>query len=301
MNCQRVQDNFIDYQDGSLPADESAQLRAHLTNCPTCQREWAALQEMTRKLDSLPEAEPSPRLRENFYAMLENAQRDADAPSPFALARSRIDRFFAALLPEQPAMQFAFALALLVCGLLAGQHYLARPATDPDRIKELELQVAQTREQMNSMGQLVVDSLLQQKSTTERIQAVLTTMDQQKPTKADLYAMLTSLQTDPSINVRLSIVDGLARHADDSVVRSGVLSALPRERAPLVQVAMIELLANARDQAAEPVFEKLSRDEAVDLNVRNAARRALAVMRLPTDPATSPSVTAKPSAKPVLT
>ena len=24
MNCQRVQDNFIDYQDGSLPADESA-------------------------------------------------------------------------------------------------------------------------------------------------------------------------------------------------------------------------------------------------------------------------------------
>ena len=25
MNCQRVQDNFIDYQDGSLPADEAAQ------------------------------------------------------------------------------------------------------------------------------------------------------------------------------------------------------------------------------------------------------------------------------------
>ena len=48
MNCQRVQDNFIAYQDGSLPADESALLRAHLTNCPACQREWAALQEMTR-------------------------------------------------------------------------------------------------------------------------------------------------------------------------------------------------------------------------------------------------------------
>ena len=73
MNCQRVQDNFIDYQDGSLPADESAQLRAHLTSCPTCQREWAALQEMTRKLDALPVAEPSPRLRENFYAMLDHA------------------------------------------------------------------------------------------------------------------------------------------------------------------------------------------------------------------------------------
>jgi hypothetical protein len=301
MNCQRVQDNFIDYQDGSLPADESAALRAHLTNCPTCQREWAALQEMTRKLDALPAAEPSPRLRENFYAMLENAQRDADAPSPFALARSRIDRFFASLLPEQPAMQFAFALALLVCGLLAGQRYLAQPGADPERIKDLEQQIAQTREQMSNTAQLVVDSLLQQKSTTQRIQAVLTTMDQKDPHQSDLYAMLTALQTDPSINVRLSIVDGLARHADDSVVRSGVLSALPRERAPLVQVAMIELLANAREPAAESVFEKLSRDEAVDLNVRNAARRALAVMRMPSGPAPSPAVTAKPTPKPVLT
>ena len=52
---------------------------------------------------------------------------------------------------------------------------------------------------------------------------------------------------------------------------------------------------------AEPVFEKLSRDEAVDLNVRDAARRALAVLRLPADPAASPSVTLKPAAKPLLT
>jgi hypothetical protein len=299
MNCQRVQDNFIDYQDGSLPADESAALRAHLANCPNCQREWAALQEMTSKLDTLPEAEPSPRLRENFYAMLENAQREADAPSPFALARSRIDRFFAALLPEQPAMQFAFALALLVCGLLAGQRYLAQPGADLARIKDLENQVAQTRDQMNKMGQIVVDSLNQQKSTSARIQTVLATMDQQVPDQKVLSDLLAAMQIDPSINVRLAAVDALAQHANDTLVRTGVLSALPRERAPLVQVAMIELLANARDQASEPVFEKLSRDEAVDLNVRNAARRALAAMRLPAE--SNPPVTAKPSVKSHLT
>ena len=71
MNCQRVQDSFIDYQDGSLPADEAAELRSHLASCPVCQREWSALQEITRKVDALSDApEPSPRLREQFYAML---------------------------------------------------------------------------------------------------------------------------------------------------------------------------------------------------------------------------------------
>jgi anti-sigma factor RsiW len=299
MNCQRVQDNFIDYQDGSLPADESAQLRTHLASCPTCQREWAALQEMTRKLDALPAAEPSARLRENFYAMLETHQREVDAPSPFALARSRIDRFFAALLPEQPALQFAFALALLVCGLLAGQHYLAKPGTDPARIKELELQVAETRDQMNSMGQAVADALRQQKSTSARIQTVLATMDEQNPNQKVLSDLLVAMQIDRSINVRLAAVEALAQHTDDSLVRTGVLSALPREPAPLVQVAMIELLANAREPSAEAVFEKMSRDEAIDLNVRNAARRALAVLRLPAAPI--PAANTQPSAKPVLT
>src|SRR4051812_16239976 len=169
MNCQRVQDNFIDYQDGTLPPDESAQLRAHLTNCPTCQREWAALQEMTTKLDALPEAEPSPRLRENFYAMLETHQREADAPSPFALARNRIDRFFAAMLPDRPALQFAFSLALLIAGLFAGRHYLAKPDVDSARIKDLEYQVKATRDELDSTGQLVNYMLLQQQSTSTRL------------------------------------------------------------------------------------------------------------------------------------
>ncbi|SDR93543.1 zf-HC2 domain-containing protein [Opitutus sp. GAS368] len=301
MNCSRVQDSFIDYQDGSLPADESAQLRAHLASCPTCQREWAALQEMTRKLDALPAAEPSPRLRENFYAMLETHQREADAPSPFALARGRIDRFFAALLPAQPALQFAFAMALLVVGLLAGQHYLAKPVVVAPADDSAKKEIASLKAQMDSMGQLVTYSLLQQQSTSERLQTVLATMDLKTPDRKVLSELVGALAFDPSVNVRLSAVDALAPHADDSLVRAGVRSALTRERAPLVQVAMIELLTNARDLAAQSVFEQLSRDEAADKNVRDAARRALAVLRLPAEPANSPSATLKPSAKPALT
>jgi len=302
MNCQRVQDSFIDYQDGSLPAAESAQLRAHLANCPTCQREWAALQEMTRKLDALPAAEPSPRLRDNFYAMLETHQREADAPSPFALARGRIDRFFAALLPAQPALQFAFAVALLIGGLFAGQRYLAGPApvVSPAVDVAAQRKIAELEAKVNSMGQLVTYSLLQQQSTSDRLQTVLTSMDVKSPDRKVLTDLVGALAFDPSINVRLSAVEALAQHTDDSLVRAGVLSALPRERAPLVQVAMIELLAGAREQSALPVFEKLSRDKATDINVRDAARRALAVLRLPVNPTNAPAATLKSPAQPAL-
>lgn len=302
MNCQRVQECFIDYQDGSLPADEAAALRAHLASCPTCQREWSALQEITRKVEALPaDEEPSPRLREQFYAMLETHQRQADAPSPFALARSRIDRFFAALLPAQPALQFAFALALLLGGLFAGQHFLSKPAGAPPADDSARRELADLRKQMDSMNQLVTYSLLQQQSTSERMQTVLAKMDLKSPDRKVLSDLVGSLAFDPSINVRLSAVEALAQHADDSLVRAGVLSALPRENAPLVQVAMIELLASARDQAARPVFERLSRDEALDRNVREAARRALVVLRQPVPSETRPTATLKKDPPPTLT
>jgi Putative zinc-finger len=302
MNCQRVQDSFLDYQDGALPADEAAQLRTHLTSCPVCQREWSALQEITRKLDTLSAAaEPSPRLREQFYAMLETHQRDADAPSPFALARGRIDRFFAALLPAQPALQFAFALALLAGGLFAGQHFLAPVPVVPPVDNTAQTELAALRAQVNSMGQLVTYSLLQQQSTSERLKSVLATMDLKSPDRKVLTDLVGSLAFDPSVNVRLSAVEALAPHADDSLVRAGVLTALPRESAPLVQVAMIELLATAREQAARPVFEKLSRDEALDRNVREAARRALAALRQPAPPADRPTATLPNNPSPTLT
>ena len=282
MNCSRVQDSFIDYQDGTLPAGDATALRAHLASCPTCQREWSALQEITRKLDALPSVEePSPRLHEQFYAMLETHQRDADSVSPFALARGSIDRFFAALLPAQPALQFAFALALLAGGLYAGARYFQPPASVPVVDNSANEKIATLEAQVKDMGSLVAASLLQQKSTSERLSTVLATMDLKSPDRRVLTDLVGALALDPSVNVRLSAVEALTAHADQAVVRQGLLAALSRETAPLVQVAMIELLASVRETGAAPLFERLSRDESADKDVRESARRGLALLRSP--------------------
>jgi hypothetical protein len=241
MNCQRVQDSFIDYQDGTLPAGDATTLRAHLASCPTCQREWSALQEMFRKLDTLPATEePSPRLREQFYAMLETHQRDADSVSPFALARGSIDRFFAALLPSAPSLQFAGALAVLALGLFAGARYFQPPAAtstptqaststspaDAARLAKLEKELLDQKAEMKDMGSLVLASLSQQKSTSERLSKVLATMVLPSPDRRVLTDLVGALALDPSVNVRLSVVEALTAHADQEVVRQGLLAAL---------------------------------------------------------------------------
>jgi HEAT repeats/Putative zinc-finger len=271
MNCQRVQESFLDYQDGLLsPADASA-VRDHLKTCLGCQREWAGLQEISLKLDRLPPVAPSPRLRAQFYAMLETHRRAADSRSPFVAMRSRLDRFFSALLPARPAVQFALACGLLSAGLLLGARYL-RPTLD----SATEKKIADLQNKVDSMAPLVTYSVLQQKSTTERLRTVLATLKLKDNDQQVVSGLLASLAFDPSVNVRLSALEALYPHADQPAVRSAVTASLPREPSPLVQVTMIDFLAASRDPAAYATIEGVSRNQTYDQAVREAARRALA-------------------------
>lgn len=279
MNCQRIQESFLDYQDDRLSPAAAAEVREHLKTCLTCQREWAALQEISLKLDRLPPVAPSPRLREQFYAMLETHRREeAGTRSPFVLMRSGLDRFFSALVPARPVFQFALACAMLLLGLLVGTRYLhpaaPAPATDPALVREL----AALREKVDSMGQMVSYSLLQQQPAGERVRAVLATLDLKKTDQRVVSGLLNTLAFDPSVNVRLSALEALYPHANLPEVRSAVAASLPRETSPLVQVTMIDFLAGSRDPAALATLETVSQTSTYDQAVREAARRALAML-----------------------
>ncbi len=278
MNCQRIQESFLDYQAGSLPAADSAAIREHLKSCLTCQREWAGLQTTLLQLDRLPAEEPSPRLRANFYTMLEEFRRAADEPSPFALMRSRVDRFFEVLLPTRPVWQFAFSFVLLAAGLVLGARYLHQPAPVP--IATIDPATAKVitdlRKQVEAMDQRISYSIIQQQSTTDRINSVLAMIDPKAPGGKVLNDLIGALAFDPSTNVRLAAVDALYPHADSEIVRASIPALLDREQSPLVQVAMINFVAASGDREAAPSLEKLVRNETIDKAVREAAKRALA-------------------------
>ena len=271
MNCTETQERFADVLDGRLAAAGTAEVRTHLASCPDCQREYSALAQTLAALDALPAAKPGPALRKNFYAMLEEEKNSA-ASIVAASARHR---------HSTRASFWRWILAPVAAGVLAlggflfGTRYaqpLAAPGLDPATKQEL----ADLRARVDSVGQLVGMSLLQQRSTSERLQGVLATLDQKNPNQKVISDLIGSLALDPSTNVRLSALDALYPHAGQPIVRSGVLATLPREQNPLVQVAMIDFLVAARDREAVPELEKIVRNETIDRVVRDAAQRGLA-------------------------
>jgi hypothetical protein len=275
MNCVQAQDRFAELLDRRLDGTASGDVRTHLASCPDCQREFAALQRTLGALDALPAARPSPRLRANFYALLEEEKNSAASVTAATTRRHRASVWRWILSPIA-------ACALLAVGFFAGQRNapvattapIVASTASPDATNQ---KIADLQKQVDSMTQLVGYSLLkqQQQPAGERLQGILATHDLKDPNDKIITQLISALALDPSTNVRLSALEALYQHADKDVVRAGVLASLTREQSPLVQVSMIDFLVAARDREAAPTLQELSRTEKVDRSVRDAAKRAL--------------------------
>lgn len=272
MNCPRAREVFPDLLDRRTPATAHLQERAHLAACPECQREYASLARVETLLDAPPATQPSPRLRQNFYAMLEEEKHSA--ASARAVAEREHRRRVASL--WRWIVSPLAACALLAIGFLGGARYHAVPAPAGDA--ETQRKLAELQQKVDSMGQLVGYSLLQQQQrpTADRLRGVLASAADSQPSQRVLNELISALALDPSAHVRLRALDALFAHLDQEVVRAGVLACLAREENPLVQVSMIDFLATARDTAARPAIERLSQSDRADRTVREAARVALA-------------------------
>src|SRR5258708_8453241 len=98
MNCQSFREFFPALLDQRTASTAHPEARAHLANCPECQREFAALSQTLAALDAMPTPQPSPRLRTNFYSMLEEekhsaASAHAAAEREYPLRRARMWRW----------------------------------------------------------------------------------------------------------------------------------------------------------------------------------------------------------------
>lgn len=285
MNESRARELFLDYHRGSLPAREAAELRVLLAAHPALQREFAELATTLNALDAMPVSPPTTRLRANLLAAINAEKRVVYHPLRATSTASHAPRASGSLRPRWlwPA-RLAAGAALLAAGYIAGTYRPLSPTAPPEKAiasaaaeRSTRSELADLRRQVETMNELVSHSLRQpaQRPTSDRLKTVLASATLENPNDRIIGELIGSLALDPSVNVRLTALEALYPHATQDVVRAGVLSALPAEQNPLVQVAMIDFLVAARDRAAAPALDQIFRNDTADRNVRAAAMRGL--------------------------
>ena len=264
MTCEEAKNRMTDYWSLTLGAAEEKEFSTHLASCETCRSEVSRVGALWQGLDLLPVEEPSGKVRERFYEML-GAYRQGLASAEARPAR----RWW-----TQPAWQMAAAAAMLAVGLGVG--YGVRD--DKSRPEMVQL-----REEVANMRQLVALSLMQQQSASERLRGVSWSYQVEPSDKEVLNALVTAVNHDPNVNVRLAAVDALrpftGSPATHVAARDAVIQALPRQTTPIVQVALIDFLAEMKERNAAPELRRLVSDPDIDSGVRKRAEWALERMQ----------------------
>jgi anti-sigma factor RsiW len=262
MNCQDLRELIPDYLMKKLSPDDNRRFEAHLRECSACRTKLEEMESVWEAVGKYPDEDPSHMLRTRFYSMLEKEKR-AMAQAHKEPWLSRLEGWLAAWWPRRPALQLATAVTLLVVGLLLGSGI----GTGLQRDGE----VAQLRDEVQLMQQMVSLSLLEQNSSSERLRGVNWAERVAEPSDELVNSLTHTLDSDPNPNVRLAAADALLRFRDQPGVLDAAVNSLSQETSPTVQIALIDLLIAIQEKKALEALKNYVQMQNIDPSVREHA------------------------------
>lgn len=266
MNCEHIAEFLPDYLQATLSAEQARSVEEHLQHCAACSDEVA----VWKKMSLLPTEQPSPESLARFEAMLHAfPSADIEVP-PRRFVPARPVSGWSGILQwlRSPIGALAWSVALLVIGVLIGTRIGDRDAAHSQELAAMHSELA-------GMKQLVVLSMLQQQSASERLQGVTFSSREDHLDPQVLAALLRTLRYDNSVDVRLAALDTLSRHANQPQIRKSVVDSLQEQQSPMVQVALIDLLSEWRDPDAAQRLRNFQQIKNLNPTVRQRAEWAV--------------------------
>jgi hypothetical protein len=228
-----------------------AAFRDHLASCPECRDGMEELSGLWESLGDLPVPEPSEAAAGKWQSVFETL---VAARRPVLQMQS----------PRRFVPQWALAAACVAAGLVAGIVW-QRQASEIGRLRE---QVTETR-------RVAALSLLRQQTAAERLRGIGYTAQLPGLDPDVAAALLDTIAHDSNVNVRLAAIEALNKASANAGVLASLTRALARQDSPLVQAALIDYLAEARDRSAVSTLRQFIAQPDLNPAVRDRTQDAL--------------------------
>jgi hypothetical protein len=217
------------------------------------------VQQLDQQLSKMDFPSPSIDLNDRFYQMLALEKK---VKSSFSWRG-----FFS--WPEL-APKLVLAAVTLIIGVAIG--YFAKPAATQ---VEGDPQVAQ---QLAELKEMVMLSLLEKESATDRLRAVSLTEQMDAASTKVTGALLQTLNEDENVNVRLAALEALKPYAHDSRVRKELIHSIAQQESPLVQVALAELMAELQVKSSVKELEKIIQSDKTPADIKNRIKQSIDIL-----------------------
>jgi hypothetical protein len=261
MEKQKIQELITRYNAGLTTSGEEREIEQLIEQGIIDMEDLGALTVLHESVLKMETAEPSANLDHSFYQRLSLEKKSRKSFS--------WSSFFS--WPEF-APKLAMASVTLLLGV--GLGYYLRPDTPGGSGSE----IAVLSEQVNEMKEMMMLSLLEKESASERLRAVSLTEDMNQASQKVTSALLETLNKDSNVNVRLAALDALKPYANNSGVREALVRAITKQDSPLVQVALAELMAALQVKSSVNELKKIVDDENTPKDVKNKIKESIDVL-----------------------
>ena len=259
MEQERIQKLIEGFNANRLNAEEQEELEKLIGQGKIEIESLGQLEFLQAQIQEITYPEPSAKLDERFYQML-------------ALEKKSVSSFSWREFFSWPSLapKLAFASVALILGIAIG--YLVKPAPQADN----DMQAL--REQVTDLKEMMMLSLLEKESATERLKAVSLTEQMDYASSKVTTALLETLNHDENVNVRLAALDALRAYVKDSNVRTELVRSIAMQDSPLVQIALAELMADIQEKKSVKEFEKIIQSERTPSDVKKKIQESLKVL-----------------------
>lgn len=225
--------------------------------------ELDALQEpskMENAVANMKFPEPTGDLDHRFYQMLALEKR---SKSSFSWRE-----FFSW---PQLAPKLALAAVTLILGVAIG-YFIKPQASVPND------QMAVLTQELVDMKEMMMLSLLEKESATERLKAVSLTSDMNSASQKVTNALLETLNNDENLNVRLAALEALKPYGRNSEVREALIRSIAIQESPLVQVALAEAMAQLQVKSSVKELQKIMKSDKIPADAKSRIKQSIDIL-----------------------
>jgi HEAT repeats len=272
MECKDYREQFAPLLNNTLNMGVRSEIESHLAVCADCRAEFEALEEIWDLMGEIPQPEPSDAMKTSFNVLLSDYKQELTVKkNPFGGWMNRLREFWS--LQTQPRL--AFSLFLVALGLIGGYllHQPGQPATSYTR------QIDSLSSQVSDLKQVMLLSLIQDPSASERIRAVSYTDEISNVNDKVIDALFTTLNEDPNVNVRLSTLEALVKLSREPRVREGLVKSINLQESPIVQSAIADAMVKLQEkrsvQSLQKLLNKKGLNQMVKLNIEKSIQKLI--------------------------
>jgi hypothetical protein len=257
MEKEKIQELVFRFNHQQASAEEIKTIERLLENGEIDLHQLQELSHIDAKVLKMEFPSPPADLDDRFYQMLSLERK---VKSSFSWRG-----FFS--WPEL-APKLALASVALILGVTIG--YLVKPAGGNTN--------EQLGQQLSELKEMVMLSMLEKESASERLKAVSLTEQMDEASAKVTGALLQTLNNDENVNVRLAALDALKPYVHQSQVRQELVHSIAKQSSPLVQVALAEMMAELQVKSSVEELQKIVQSDSTPADVKNRIKQSIDVL-----------------------